>query len=147
METKLSFEQRKAILKWYWRTENIVEVQQQLRHEHITEPPARLTIAHIRDKFETHGTVCDVHKGRSGRPHTSTNPAFSALVLERSEQSPQKSTKQCAREIGISRTSVRRTIKTAKLKVFIPRLLHALNEDDPDRRMQYCEWCRNMVPS
>ncbi|KAJ4437251.1 hypothetical protein ANN_17386 [Periplaneta americana] len=53
------------------------------------------------------------------------------------EHSPQKSTKQCARETGISRTSVRRIIKTAKLKVFIPRLLDSFNEDDPDRRMQY----------
>ncbi|KAJ4449679.1 hypothetical protein ANN_01083 [Periplaneta americana] len=96
-----------------------------------------IKIARIRDKFETHGTVCGVYKGRSGRPRTSTSPAFSAMVLERFEHSPQKSTKQCAREIGISRTSVRRIIKTAKLKVFIQRLLHALNEDDPDRRMQY----------
>ena len=61
------------------------------------------------------------------------------------EHSPQKSTKQCARETGIIRTSVRRIIKTAKLKVFILRLLHAVNEDDSDRRMQYCEWFWNMV--
>ncbi|PSN51451.1 hypothetical protein C0J52_08980 [Blattella germanica] len=26
MESRLSFEQRKAILKWYFRTENVVEV-------------------------------------------------------------------------------------------------------------------------
>ncbi|KAJ4432449.1 hypothetical protein ANN_21068 [Periplaneta americana] len=72
MEPRLSFEQRKAILKWYWRTENVVEVQRQWRREYRTEPPTRLTIARIRDKFETHGTVCDVYKGRSGRPRTST---------------------------------------------------------------------------
>ena len=67
------------------------------------------------------------------------------MVLEHFEHSSQKSTKQCARETGISRTSVLRIIKTAKLKVFIPRLLYALNEDGPDWRMQYCEWFRNMV--
>lgn len=145
MESRLSFEQRKAILKWYFRTENVVEVQRQWRREYRTEPPTRVTIARIRDKFETHGTVCNVHKGRSGRPRTATSPASSAMVLERFEQSPQKSTKQCARETGVSRTSVRRIIKTAKLKVFIPRLLHALNEDDPDRRIQYCKWFRDMV--
>jgi len=58
--------------------------------------------------------------------------------------SPQKSTKQCARETGVSRTSIRRILKTARWKVVIPRLLHALNEDDPDRRVQYCEWFQNM---
>ena len=39
MEASLSFEQRKAILEWYWRTENVVEVQQQWRREYRTEPP------------------------------------------------------------------------------------------------------------
>ena len=34
----------------------------------------QLTIARIRDKFETHGTVCNVYMGRSGRPHISTSP-------------------------------------------------------------------------
>ena len=94
------------ILKWYWRTENVVEVQRQWRREYRTEQPTRLTIAHIHDKFETRGTVCDVHKGRSGRIRTSTSPASLAMVLECFDHSPQKSTQQCARETGISRTSV-----------------------------------------
>ena len=67
------------------------------------------------------------------------------MVLECFEHSPQKCTKECARETGISRTTVRHIIKTAKLKVFNPKLPHALNEDDPDRRTQYYEWFRNMV--
>jgi len=29
-------------------------------------------------------------------------------------------------------------------KVYIPRLLHAINDDDPDRRM-FCEWFQEMV--
>ena len=53
-----------SILKWYWRTENVVEVQRQWRREYRSELPMRLTIARIRDKFETHGTVCDVYRGR-----------------------------------------------------------------------------------
>ena len=100
------FEQRKEILKWYWRTENVVEVQRQWRHEYRAEPPTRLTIACISDRFETRGTVCDVHKGSSGRPRTRRIPMPSAMVLECFEHSPQKSTKQCARETGSSRTSV-----------------------------------------
>jgi len=89
--------------------------------------------------------VCDVHKGRSRRPWTATNPASSAKVLEQFTHSPQKSTKQCARETGVSRTSIRHILKTARRKVVIPRLLHALNEDDPERRVQYCEWFQNMI--
>ena len=83
--------------------------------------------------------LCDVYKGRYGRPRTATSPASSAKVLEQFTRWPQKSTKQCALETGVS------IFKTARWKVFIPRLLHALNEDDPDRRVQYCEWFQNMV--
>ena len=104
-EARLSFEERKTILKWYLKFENTVEVRQ-WRCEYTTEPPTRLTIARIRDKFQTHGTVCDVHKERSGRPRTATNPASSAKVLEQLTCSPQKSTKQCARETEVSRTSI-----------------------------------------
>ncbi|KAJ4425934.1 hypothetical protein ANN_27560 [Periplaneta americana] len=91
----------KCEVEWYWKTENVVGVQRQWRRECRTEPPTRLTIAHIRDKFETHGTVYDIYKGRYGRPCTSTSPASSAMVLECFEHSPQKSTKaMCTGLIG-----------------------------------------------
>ena len=79
MEPRLSFEQWKVILKWYRRTEN-VEVQRQWRREYGAEPATRLTIARICDKFETHGTMCDVNKGGSGRPLTSKSPTSPAMV-------------------------------------------------------------------
>jgi hypothetical protein len=90
----------------------VVEVQRQWRREYGTDPPSRLTIARIRDKFELHGTVYDVHKGPSGRPRAATSDESSAAVLERFHSSPQKSTeRQCARESGVSATSVLRILK------------------------------------
>ncbi|KAJ4437444.1 hypothetical protein ANN_17588 [Periplaneta americana] len=47
--------------------------------------------------------------------------------------------------LGLAEPAYVVLLKTAKLKVFIPRLLHALNEDDLDRRMKCCEWFRDMV--
>jgi len=67
------------------------------------------------------------------------------LLLLNSLHARHGSTKQGARETGVSRTSIRRILKTARWKVFIPRLLRALNKDDPDRRVQFCEWFLNMV--
>ena len=86
-----------------------------------------------------------MHRGRSGRPRTATRPASSAIVLKRFKTSPPKSATQCALETGVSSTSVRRILKAVKWKVYIPRLLHAINDDDPDRRMQFCEWFQQMV--
>ena len=67
------------------------------------------------------------------------------MVLERFTTSPRKSATRCARETGVSSKSVRRILKAIKWKVYISRLLHAINDDDPDRRMQFCEWFQQMV--
>ena len=86
------------MLKWYFKFENISEVQRQWRNEFGTQPLTRLTIARIRDKFEIDGTVGDVHKASSGRPRTATTLATSATVLPQFTRSPQKSVKQYSRE-------------------------------------------------
>ncbi|PSN34914.1 hypothetical protein C0J52_24624 [Blattella germanica] len=54
---RLTFEQRKCILNWFMKFDNAVEVQRQWRREFETEPPTRLTINRIVDKFEMHGAI------------------------------------------------------------------------------------------
>ena len=43
-------------------------------------------------------------------------------------------------KLNISRSSLQRMMKDLGLKPYRPRLLQALNEDDPDRRLEFCEW-------
>ena len=83
MAARLDFEEMKIILKCYWKYENAVEVQRQFRREFNKEPPTRVTITRIRDKFEADGTVQDVHKKRSGRPRTSTTVVQLRATIER----------------------------------------------------------------
>uniref|UniRef100_A0A673C512 Uncharacterized protein n=1 Tax=Sphaeramia orbicularis TaxID=375764 RepID=A0A673C512_9TELE len=40
----------------------------------------------------------------------------------------------------ISKLSVHRIMKHCQWKSYVPGLVHALNDDDPDRRVLYCEW-------
>jgi len=82
--------------------ENVAEVQRQWKHEFQTQLPTHLTITRLFDKFDTHGTICDVHRGRSGGPLTATSPASSAMILERFTTSPRKSATQCAHETGLA---------------------------------------------
>ena len=89
MAVRLTFEQRKAVLKWYWKYENIQEVQRQWRTETESELPTRRTIARIRDKFENDGTVTDVIKERSGRTRTIRTPALQCCGLQLFTRSPQ----------------------------------------------------------
>ena len=77
------------------------------------------------------------HKERSGRPLTATTVATSAVV--QFTRSPLKSVKQCSRE-----SNIQRILKSENWKVYIPRLLHSMNEDDTDR-LQYCKWFESMM--
>ena len=54
---QLTFEEKKFILKCYWKHENIMEVQRQFNRQFQKTPPTRRTIARIKEKFEVHGTL------------------------------------------------------------------------------------------
>ncbi|KAI8795262.1 Protein of unknown function DUF4817 [Biomphalaria glabrata] len=122
-DVRLSFEERKQIIKWYWKFKNVAAVRRQWRHEYGTEPPSRLTITRQRDKFEIHGTVCDVHKGQSERPRTATSDESTTAVLELFQHSPKNSSRQAARESHVSASSVLHILRKGKFRVYIPRLV------------------------
>lgn len=42
-------------------------------------------------------------------------------------------------ELNISRSSLLRMYESMEFKAYVPRLVHELNEDDFDRRVEYCE--------
>ena len=48
---RLTFEERKSILKWHIKFENVAEVQRQWKREFQTQSPTRLTITRLCDKF------------------------------------------------------------------------------------------------
>jgi hypothetical protein len=50
----------------------------------------------------------------------------------------------CSRETDVFKTRVHHILRHEKWKPYIPRLLQALNEDDPDRRLQFCDWFLGM---
>ena len=65
MAARLSFEERRFILKCYWKYENTVEVQRQFSREFQEEPPRRVSISGMSNKIEADGTVQNVHEKRS----------------------------------------------------------------------------------
>ena len=85
MAVKLSFDERKWLLKCSWKVENVVEVRRHWRAEFGTPPPptttTMVTITTIRDKFEVDGTVQDVLKGRRGRKMSSISNNPDGLSL------------------------------------------------------------------
>jgi hypothetical protein len=66
MAGNLSIEQRKWILKEFWKTENAERVSRAWVETFNTPPPTPLIIYRIRDKFDATGSVANAPK--SGRP-------------------------------------------------------------------------------
>ncbi|GAB1606128.1 hypothetical protein Ahia01_000895200, partial [Argonauta hians] len=108
---RLTFEERKQVLKFYFKYENISEVRRQWTLQFRSDAPSRLTISRIRDKFEEKGTVQDVCAGQSGRPRTSRSDDNVALVIRAFEASPKISTRRASQEMGISQSTVCRILK------------------------------------
>ena len=59
MSRKLTLEKRKFALNKYWKTEKAQDVIRDWCLHFSTDPPTRLTIYQIRDKFEETGSVTD----------------------------------------------------------------------------------------
>ena len=80
MAVKLSLDERKWLLKCYWKVENVVEAQRCWRVEFGTPP--RVTITRIRDKFEVDGMMQGVLKGLCGRKRSSTDNESADAVMQ-----------------------------------------------------------------
>ncbi|CAF5022496.1 unnamed protein product [Rotaria sp. Silwood1] len=103
--------------------------------------PTRQAIHKLVKKFDDTGSVED--SPRSGRPTTVRIEENMQLVSETFAQNPQMSQRRASLELGVSRRSLQRLMQDLNLKPYKPKLLQALNEDDPDRRLEFCEWILN----
>ena len=123
MPRKLTLEERKFILKRYWKTENAQDVIRDWNHYFNTDPPTRLAIYKLRDKFDDIGSVADAP--RSGRPSMCTEQNLAA-VAEAYGRSPNKLLRHASAEIGIKRTSLHKILTKLHMRSHIPRLIHGL---------------------
>lgn len=142
MQARLNFEQRKCAIKLWWKHENAAAV---IRNwpEDMGTAPTRLSLYRIRDKFDETGSIMDAP--RSGRPVKVCTQENLQNVAEAYAHSPKKSTRRASSELSISRTSLQRMMSSLGLKPYRPRLIHGLLEDDPDRRLEFCDIFLNEI--
>ena len=98
-------------------------------------PICRKYFQKLMSKFQVLGTVKDAP--RSGRPKIPED--VKVQVLAEMVVSPQQNTKDVADTCNISRSSVKKILKCNKFHPYNMRIVHELTEDDPDRRLQFCE--------
>jgi hypothetical protein len=96
------------------------------------------TIKNCHSKLMTTGLVKDA--GRSGRLSTSQSEENMANVQEIFTRSPGKSTRQAARESGLSRYTIRKVLKEETyFHPWKPHHVQELTPEDCVRRMEYGE--------
>lgn len=88
-------------------------------------------------KFNETGSVKNIPG--SGRKRTATNEEKSLDVLLNVHEEPKTSIAKLALNNDISQSSVRRILIKNHFHPYKVQLHQELNEDDPDRRMQFCQ--------
>lgn len=87
-------------------------------------------------KFTTTFSLGDAP--RSGRPSTTTEEDEIEMLAQFSIN-PHSSIRMAASEVNISKSSIQRVLKKHKFHPYKIELHQELNEDDFDRRIQFCE--------
>lgn len=120
---------------------NYHETMRRFNENHPERPVSRTYLRQLITKFRETGSVTDAK--RSGRPPLSEEVDFEVLCTV--VENPQTSSRQIADNIGVSQRKAITTLKKHKFHPYKIMLHHALNEDDPDRRLQFCETMDRLI--
>lgn len=99
------------------------------------EPITQSTVSKIEQKFLEVGHARD--RPRTGRPPVQEDVRLNFLL--ELQENPHLPTRQVAANNGIVQSSVLKYLKLYKWHPYKVVLVQELNEDDPDRRLQFCE--------
>lgn len=113
---------------------NSVECANAFNAAHPDKHVSPVYIRNLLSKFQTTGSI----QNKKREPRLA-NEAQQVAVLGHVNLEPTKSIRQLSAVSGISRSSVHRILKHHKFYPYKPHLLQELNEDDFDRRQEFCE--------
>lgn len=145
---RLSRQQRITLLMmrgWGHLTRSYAEVKDLFNQTFGNEGKqiSKSTVERTVKRFEETGDVKD--RDRSGRPSTATNEDKSLDVLLSFIEDPHCSSRKAGQIHEMSKTSVLNILKKFKFHPYKMTLVHELNEDDFDRRTQFCEDMMNRI--
>lgn len=108
------------------------------------EPISRMTVKKTLDRFNETGSVKD--RPKSGRPVTATNEEIQLNVALSIEEDCHTSTRKLHQQHDVSVGSIHYILKKKlKFHPFKINLVHKLNEDDPDRRVEFCDKMMDLI--
>ena len=136
-------EQRIFVLKQWWISRKTSQtVNATLRHKFPNEEvPTGQAMSRSVKKFDETNSIEDAP--RSGRPVTVRTEENRELVSRTFHLNTRTLQRRESHDLNISLISAQCLMKDLNLKPYKPRFLQALNKDDPDRRLEFCEWILN----
>lgn len=139
---QLTLQQRIKLVFWYGELKNYVHVSDRFSAEYVGQSVSRQTVAKIIQKFNEHGSVRNMNKGKSGRRITVTTPERKAVVEHSIEDHPKISLRRRSQQLQMSVRSLQRVIKDLKFHPYKLRLHQALTPEDHISRRLFCD---NMI--
>lgn len=123
------------------RTRSYDEVQRVFNNFFHERPQiSKSTVERTVRKFQEEGTVKDLP--RTGRPKSATTPEKTEQVLLSFVEEPSTSLLKACQVHEISKSSVHRILQRNNYFPYKFHLVQELNEDDFDRRLEFCEIMR-----
>lgn len=101
-------------------------------------PDKHVSHVYIRDLVEKFRETGSVQNKKRDAPRL-LNEASQVEVLGQFAIEPTASTRQVSTMTGLSRESVRKVLKLHKFHPYKTQILQELGDDDPDRRIEFCE--------
>lgn len=130
-------EERVEIVTLYFKNGEMARETARIFNE--SHPGKNLSHPYVIDLISKFMETGSVANKKHERQHTITNEDMQVAILGHTEVDPTSSTRKLAEISGIPRSSLQRILKQHKYHPYKIHLVQELNEDDPDRRIQFCE--------
>ena len=118
--------------------EERVEIVLLCGREGVTIAALQVSVGILLNKFKQTGIVKDKENERSNA--IVGNEKHSTMILAKFSVSPAKSLRQTSEENEIFKSIIHRVLQANKWHPYKIQLLQKLNEDDPDKKLGFCDW-------
>ena len=144
---KVSIVQHTQIAKFCYQNQgSIIQTQRTYRRDfNVRDAPtcSKNAIKGMVKKFEDQGAVSDLPRSR--RPKAVCMDANKERIRENVEQNPTTSTRKRSLQLGISRTSLKRVMKSLDFYPYKVQLIQELKPQDFQPRLQYAVQLRKLA--
>lgn len=131
-----SLAERVEIIEIYFRSQCASQTAELFNQRHQDKHVHRKYVLELVQKFRATGNVCNKKRVIE---NAVINEATEVAVLGQIVLDPTLSTRQMSTVSGIRRSSIQTILKRNKFHPYKIHLVQELNEDDFDRRLQFCE--------